>query len=171
MNTEDNISIKLDYVNSPSLGRVSFSRMMKELKNYIMEDQKRNYTIVIGTDSQQYLQTDFVTAIVIHRVGAGGRYFWTRETKENLHSLRQRIYLEALRSLEVAQFMTSHIRDILKEERDKSRFNIEIHVDIGENGKTRDMIKEVVGMIRGNGFEVKTKPLGYGAFVVADKHT
>jgi hypothetical protein len=145
--------------------------MMKELKNYIMEDQKRNYTIVIGTDSQQYLQTDFVTAIVIHRVGAGGRYFWTREKKENLHSLRQRIYLEALCSLEVAQFMTSHIKDILKEERDKSRFNIEIHVDIGENGKTRDMIKEVVGMIRGNGFEVKMKPLGYGAFVVADKHT
>ena len=171
MKQELEIKKKLEYVNSPSLGRISFIRMIEELRNYISADDKRNYTIIIGTDSQQYMQTDFVTAIVIHRVGAGGRYFWIREKQDNLHFLRQRIYLEALKSLEVAQFMMSYIKEILKEEKDKSRFNIEIHVDIGENGKTKEMIKEVVGMIRGNGFEVKTKPLGYGAFVVADKHT
>jgi predicted RNase H-related nuclease YkuK (DUF458 family) len=33
------------------------------------------------------------------------------------------------------------------------------------------MIKEVVGMIRGSGYEVKMKPFAYGAFVVADRHT
>jgi predicted RNase H-related nuclease YkuK (DUF458 family) len=44
-------------------------------------------------------------------------------------------------------------------------------VDIGEFGETREMIKEVVGMIIGNGYKVKMKPLAYGAFVVADRHT
>jgi len=38
-------------------------------------------------------------------------------------------------------------------------------------GPTREMIKEVVGMVNGNGFTAKTKPESYGAFVVADKHT
>lgn len=149
---------------------MSFKEMLFDLRDYMLEDQKRNYTIVIGTDSQQYLKTDFVVAIVIHRVGAGGRYFWVRDQRENIYSLRQRIYLEALKSLEVAEIMTKSIYKLLENEKD-CRFNIEIHVDIGENGKTRDMIKEVVGMIRGNGFEVKTKPLAYGAFVVADRHT
>ncbi len=161
---------KLEHVNSPSLGRISFNRMLQELRRYILADRKRNYTIVIGSDSQQHLKTDFVTAIIVHRVGAGGRYFWIRDRKDNHKSLRHRIYLEALRSLEVAEIMTKNIQNIISIE-DGCNFNIEIHVDIGENGPTREMIKEVVGIIRGNGYEVKTKPWGYGAFVVADRHT
>jgi len=149
---------------------MTFKDMLVDIKQYMLDDQKRNYNIIIGTDSQQHLKTDIVTAIVIHRVGAGGRYFWFREQKDNLSSLRHRIYLEALKSLEVAEVMTRSIYEILKEEPD-CQFNIEIHVDIGENGPTREMIKEVVGMIRGNGYEVKIKPFGYGAFVVADRHT
>ena len=41
----------------------------------------------------------------------------------------------------------------------------------GEYGDTRDMIKEVVGMVTGNGYVAKTKPEAYGASYVADKHT
>lgn len=149
---------------------MTFEDMLLDLKQYMLDDQKRNYSIVIGTDSQQHIKTDIVTAIVIHRVGAGGRYFWVREQKDNFSSLRHRIYMEALRSLEMAEVMTKSIYNILKKE-DNLRFNIEIHVDIGENGPTRDMIKEVVGMIRGNGYEVKIKPFSYGAFVIADRHT
>ena len=51
------------------------------------------------------------------------------------------------------------------------KYNLEIHVDIGEHGDTRDMIKEVVGMVTGNGFVAKTKPQAYAASYVADKHT
>jgi len=52
-----------------------------------------------------------------------------------------------------------------------STYNLEIHVDVGDHGQTRDMIKEVVGMVTGNGFVAKTKPQAYGATYVADKHT
>jgi len=45
-----------------------------------------------------------------------------------------------------------------------------IHADIGENGATRDMIKEVTGLIRGNGFEPKIKPEAYVASTVADRY-
>jgi len=125
---------------------------------------------VIGTDSQVYTKTDFVTAVVVCRVGAGGRYFWMRDQRDNFKSLRDRIYMETLKSLEMAEIMSGELKRVLAGSREED-FNIEIHVDIGENGKTREMIKEVVGMVRGNGYEVKTKPLAYGAFAVADRHT
>jgi len=44
-----------------------------------------------------------------------------------------------------------------------------IHADVGENGLTKDMIKEVIGLIRGNGFEAKIKPEAFAASVVADR--
>ncbi len=163
-------SVNLAYINSPSLGRVSFRKMLDSLKAYMIEDQKRTYTIVIGTDSQRYLRTDYVTAIVVHRVGAGGRYFWIRTQEVTPPSLRQRIYQEALKSLEVAQVMTRSIYEMMKEE-PKSRFNIEIHVDIGENGPTKELIDSIVGMIKGFDFIPVIKPYAFGASVVADRNT
>ena len=50
-------------------------------------------------------------------------------------------------------------------------YELEIHIDVGRSGETRDMIKEVVGMVTGNGYTAKTKPDSYGASKVADKHT
>lgn len=50
------------------------------------------------------------------------------------------------------------------------KFDFEIHVDVGENGATKTMIQELVGMIRANNFEAKTKPESYAASKVADRH-
>jgi len=33
------------------------------------------------------------------------------------------------------------------------------------------MLQEIIGMIRGSGFEIKTKPESYGASKVADRYT
>jgi len=52
-----------------------------------------------------------------------------------------------------------------------AKYDLEIHIDVGSLGPTRDMIKEVVGMVTGNGFVAKTKPEAWGASTVADKHT
>ncbi len=146
---------------------MNISEIVKDIADYIQADKKRNYTIVVGTDSQVYTHTDFITAIVIHRVGAGGRYFWTRDQRDNFKSLRDRIYTETVKSLEVAEAFSAHLYEVL----DKNKFNIEIHADVGEKGDTRAMIKEIVGMVRGNGYEVKIKPFSFGAFVIADRHT
>jgi predicted RNase H-related nuclease YkuK (DUF458 family) len=48
---------------------------------------------------------------------------------------------------------------------------VEVHIDVGAQGETRDLIKEVVGMVVGSGFQAKIKPDAYGASSVADKHT
>lgn len=157
---------------SPSKGAMTIPEIVGDICGYLRESERHSYEVIVGTDSQIYLdRTDFVTAIVVRRVGAGGRYFWAREAHKNFKSLRERIYTETLKSLEVAGVVYKQLFEVLKNEEQLKNFNFEIHVDVGENGATREMIKEVVGMVRGNGYEVKTKPLGYGAFVVADRHT
>ena len=45
-----------------------------------------------------------------------------------------------------------------------------IHADVGERGKTKEMVREVVGLIKGNGFEPKIKPYSFAATVVADRY-
>jgi predicted RNase H-related nuclease YkuK (DUF458 family) len=43
-------------------------------------------------------------------------------------------------------------------------------VDIGENGETKSMINEVMGMVRAHNFESRIKPDSYAASKVADRH-
>jgi hypothetical protein len=156
---------------SPSKGAMTIEGVMKEIIDYIGEDLKSNYKIIIGTDSQlQDRVVDFVTAVLVLRVGRGGRYFWQKYTKGNFFSLRQRIYEEVNSSLVMAQKTVDLLSGYLPDKSLLSR-GLEIHVDIGENGETREMVREVVNMVRGNGFHVKTKPEAYGATKVADKHT
>ncbi len=158
---------------SPSLGKMNLTRVVQEILAFMELEQKEKYDIVVGTDSEGNGKVDFVTAIVVHRIGRGGRYFWKREFKNGINHLRPKIYQETTFSLETAQELLSRLKKHWENGNgngNPSNYNLEIHVDIGENGKTRDMIKEVVGMVRGNGFNVKTKPESYGASNVADKH-
>lgn len=155
--------------NSPTRGKMSLNRVIREIVSYINQEPKRNYKLIIGTDSNGDFIADFVSAIVVHRVGKGGRYFWTRWEKRPVYSLRDKIYREVILSLNLAQEVISKLSIELKKN-GLPEYSLDIHVDVGENGDTKEMIKEVIGMVRGNGFEVKTKPEAYGAYVVADKY-
>lgn len=163
--------------NSPTWGFLPLAKMLARAAAYIQNFPENKYRLVVGTDSQPASSagrpasngkesTDYVTAFVIHRVGAGGIYFWHRTIGPKVFNLRERIYTEALLSLQMAQIL---IEDF--ERYGLMKYDLEIHVDIGNGGETREMIAEVVGMVRGNGFKVKTKPEAYGASKVADRHT
>ncbi len=138
-----------------------------EIIRFIKDEPKRSYKVIIGTDSEQVGErdADFVTAVVVHRLGNGGRYFWRRLELGKFYNLRDRIIREVMLSLEVAQQVLGE----LKKEPSVSNWDFEIHADIGENGATKVLIQEVVGMIRANNFAVKTKPESYAATKVADR--
>lgn len=159
--------------NSPTLGKLSLEELIKEVALFMGEDRKANYKLVIGSDSHARRENglssvDFVTAVVIHRIGKGGRYFWCKEKKEKIASLRDKIYTETMLSLQMAEKLVPKLKEALV---GLAPYDLEIHIDVGESGPTREMIKEVVGMVTGSGYVAKTKPEGYGAYVVADKHT
>lgn len=153
---------------SPTLGVLSLDNVLINISEYIKASPQHTHKIIIGTDSEakQGEEVDFITAIVVHRVGAGGVYFWRRSLSSTFYTMRDRIYQEALISVEFAQ----NLLEVVEQE-DILSCNFEIHLDVGRNGKTREIINEVVGIIRGNGFEVKTKPESYGASKIADMYT
>ena len=159
--------------NSPSRGRMTPQELIGDIADFMRADRQAYYKLVVGSDSQGKRENgervvDFVTAIIIHRTGKGGRYFWKRERREKIASIRDKIYNETLLSLETAQKLVPQLKVALS---GIAPYDLEIHIEVGEVGPTREMIKEVVGMVTGSGFVAKTKPESYGAYVVADKHT
>ena len=166
---------------SPSKGNLSLEQVIKEIFGYMQEMPERNYEVIVGTDSPSTDQPFFPIAIVVLRAGAGGRFFLKKmhypdeELKRFTHvptNWKQRILQEVYLSCELAL----SLRETLEKEFGESRpsFNYQfqhIHADVGEQGKTKEMIKEVVGLIRSNGFEPRIKPLSFAASVVADRYT
>jgi len=156
---------------NPSRGNLTINQVIEEIFSYIGKKPEKFYDIIVGCDSSSGEEPHFPVAVVILRVGEGGRFFLKRISYKNrkFYNWKTRILEEVLLSCELALFLRENIDNKLK----ASSFNYQfryIHADVGENGATKDMIKEVTGLIRGNGFEPKIKPESYVASTVADRY-
>jgi predicted RNase H-related nuclease YkuK (DUF458 family) len=151
---------------SPTQGRLTFEQMFRQLVGYMKSDPDQHYHLIIGTDSLLSDDTTFVTAVIVHRVGHGGRYFYRKFRNRKITSLRQRILFETSLSLETAHLLTTELG-----RNGYSKLPVEIHLDVGHNGETKRVVREVVGMVSGSGFAAVIKPDAYGATKVADKHS
>ena len=147
--------MKMNFI-SPSKGRLSFNQMFRDILAYINEHPDDTYKMIVGTDSQERRDVYYVTAVVILREGKGGRFYYTKERQKGKISMKQRIFLETARSLEVASRLAGKFMAV-----GKTDFNIEIHLDVGQQGKTKEIIREVVGMVTGSGFDARIKPDSY----------
>jgi predicted RNase H-related nuclease YkuK (DUF458 family) len=167
---------KLKFYN-PALGNIKFSEVIEEVFKYIKESPEKFYEIVVGCDSSSDINPAFPVALVILRKGNGGRFFLTKmkypkSEKKKFYDFHQRILQEVLFSCELAL----EFREIIKKRVEGSKLNLKyqfeyIHADVGESGRTKDMIKEVVGLIKSNGFTAKIKPESFAASIVADRFT
>jgi predicted RNase H-related nuclease YkuK (DUF458 family) len=156
---------------SPTMGRLTFDQVVDEIVRIMEEDPDTRYEIMVGSDSHSSphggARWTSSRLLLSYRVGKGGRYFWRRiREAQYLYAAPEGIYREAFPlSFELAKALMEEL-----ERRTLLDYNLEIHVDVGRNGRTRELIDEVVGMIMASGFPVKTKPESYAASCVADKH-
>lgn len=158
---------------NPTRGNLKFNRVIEEILNYFSQKPEKFYDVIVGCDSSSGEEPNFPVAIVVLRRGEGGKFFLKKIHYHNrkFYTWRSRILEEVMLSCELALKLKEKLESKIKE---FSLFKFQyqfryIHADIGENGVTRDMIKEVIGLIRGNGFEPKIKPEAYAASVVADR--
>ena len=150
---------------SPTKGRLNYPQVIEELLFFIEHEPIDTYSIIVGSDSEQgSSETEYITAIVIYRHGRGGRFFTQRTIQPNKATLRDRIWQETTLSTELAQ----EILDEFQAQGNGFR-DVAIHVDIGEHGPTKSLIKEICGFVRGMGFVVEIKPQAFAACAVADK--
>lgn len=164
------MSDKIQFYNETLKRHIKFEEVVAELIKYVNSEPASHYKITVGTDSAGTNETHFVTAIAILRIGNGGRYFWTKSEKIFCPTLQDRIYKETMYSITFVQELKSQLKDLLGEEFFWDN-KITVHLDVGKNGPTKDLIEAVVGMVRGYGFEAIIKPDSFGAFVLADRHT
>jgi hypothetical protein len=186
--------IKGGVFQSPTKGPLDLVEVIWEIINYKKENSDAKYKIAIGTDSEvRERGVEFVCVVAICRIGKGGRYFWLKIHDERKLDFRTRIYQEAVVSLALAggllekeleihgikvdmnnsvneAFRSLH-NDIGSNSEKEIIFTneLEIHVDVGTVGPTKEMIKEIVGMVKGSGFFVKIKPESFAASSLADK--
>ncbi len=153
---------------SPSKGNLALEQVVDELIRFVAEQPDSTYRLLIGTDSQTTgSHTHFVTAIVVHRVGKGGRYYVYDRFERPISSLRQKLSRETSQSLEVI----IQLKELLLAREVLSQFELEIHLDAGTAGATRELIRDLVGMVMANGFTARIKPDSVAASKVADKYT
>jgi len=120
--------------------------------------------IFVGTDSQNYTKhrsCTFTSVLIAYKLGQGGAVILHRDKTAYMPHLRQRLLMEAMRSLEVAMYTSKRI---------PSDSIIEIHLDVNQSlkfksGQYKD---ELVGLIAGQGFSAVVKPDAFAASRVAD---
>jgi len=160
------------YFYNPSRGNLKVNQVIDEILDYLSEKPEKFYDIIVGCDSSSGDEPHFPVAVVILRKGEGGRFFLKKIGYKNrkFYNWKTRVLEEVLLSCELALFLRENVENKLKVNSFNYQFRY-IHADIGENGATRDMIKEVTGLIRGNGFEPKIKPESFVASTVADRYS
>ena len=160
----------MDFVN-PTQGKLTLDRVVQDMLEFIGEAPDSGYRIIIGSDSQNKESrrtTTFVTAVIVHRVGKGARYYFHRRMRPMITNLRQRMFTEASLSLMVC----GELRELfLQAQQPRDLAQLEVHLDVGQNGKTEPLIKELVGWVEGSGYEAKIKPDSFVASKVADRYT
>ncbi|GEN35574.1 ribonuclease H-like YkuK family protein [Aneurinibacillus danicus] len=157
---------------------VSFDEVFDRILRFVEQDPMGQYAMAIGTDSHGYQSyTKFTSAVLIHRLGKGA-WGCLRDyiVPRRIHSLREKISLETSLSQEIAYYITpdmlTQISDVLLPYVDKGAdFTISIHLDIGNQGATKELIKEMVGRIQAMGIEAKIKPDSYVASSYANRFT
>lgn len=177
---------------SPSKGNIAFPEVLGEIYDYISAKPDFFYDIIVGCDSPSTDKPFFPIAIVVLRKGAGGRFFlkkmhypdsYLKRFMNVTTNWKNRILQEVYLSCELALTL----RETLEKEfpayrlpvgeagqAGKKPLNYQfayIHADVGEQGKTKEMVREVTGLIKANGFEPMIKPHSFAASVVADRYT
>lgn len=156
---------------NPTVGNLKMEDMIKEVFKYISDKPDNFYDIIVGCDSSSSEEPNFPLAVVVLRIGEGGRFFLKKISYKDkkFYSYKTRILEEVFLSCQLAVYLKEEFE---KRKPIKGKCNYQfryIHADVGENGKTKDMIKEVMGLIKGNGFEPRIKPFSFAASNVADR--
>lgn len=164
---------------SPTHGRCETAKeVVDKIVERILTDEHTEWTIAIGTDSQNKKSvTRFCSAILLLKKGKGGIYFYRLHDEARHQVLQNRMMKEAELSIDLGKEIIDIIEDkLLSDELIEKDISIsfEIHCDLGKYGKSKNSIKAAIGWITsefGGSVTPKVKPESTAASCIADKYT
>lgn len=147
---------------------VTLDEMMDDIFSYIQEDMDREYKIIVGTDAQVHgkrrkKKTVYATVVVCHRIGKGARFWVAKEELSENIGIKERLINEVAKLVEVVTLLQDAGIEAFVDHN-----NFEVHLDIGHNGRSREVITQCVGWMEGLGLNYKIKPDAYAATHIAD---
>ena len=151
---------------SPTNGKMTKTEIYDFILKKIQENQitkEHDYSIIVGTDSQNSYKTKMVLVICLIDKGHGGRYFYHIDWMKKIKDINTKIYTETEKSLEIARELNKFLHD------NDVRAEVEVHVDIGRHGKTKELIQGILGWVTSEGFTAKIKDESWVASTIADK--
>ena len=155
---------------SETYGKLELSQIPEKINEYY-EKMKLYDTpihIIVGTDSQNFDKTKLVSVIAVYCEGHGGIYFYEISRIDKIKDVRVKLHVETGESLKI----TTELVDLLESFPDLfMNTTLSIHIDAGlnPNGKTRELIPELVGWIKSSGYDCETKPESWVASTIADR--
>jgi len=157
---------------SPTYGKLELEQIPEKLKKYYEDNKKyeTQFHITIGTDSQNFSDTKIVSVITITCEGHGGIFFFEITRLPRISDVRKKLHTETNMSLDIAD----RLIELLETEQYEELFMncmFSIHIDAGlsDNGKTKQLIPELVGWIKSCGYDCEIKPDSYTACSIANK--
>lgn len=156
---------------SPTYGKMGLEEIAERLLAFYGGSEDGEYSIMIGSDSQNFNYTKSVTAIAMVCHGRGGIFFYEVTKGPLLRDVRSKLYSETQASLEVATKLIEILEGDDRYAEMYAACPISIHVDAGNSkkGKTLELIPEIVGWVRSLGYDCQVKPDSYVASSIADK--
>ena len=153
---------------------LNMSDIIKKIADYIEKGLSATYEFTVGTDSQNFSKTKMVEVIAVHRVGKGGIFFHNTSYIPKITSLRQKITEETSRSLKIADGLLENLElELIDRNIDIDELDIifQIHCDIGKEGKTKVLIREITNWVTSMGYTCLIKPDSYAASGIANKYS
>jgi len=136
------------------------------IDNYILKSPNEQYEIFIGTDSQKVRKRNLVwyaTVICIYKRGKGAHIIYSKEKRQDITGLLNRLREEVNYSLGLAIYLrdteTLYNRNVVK-----------LHLDLSRNikNKSNAIYNEMTGWVTGMGFDWTTKPESPASSYAAD---
>lgn len=144
---------------SPTYGSIDVETAKMIISNF---KDHSPFKIYIGTDSDaRDGVVTFATVLIVYKVGVGATYLYTLKREYRHYDMFTRLFQETHMSLEMANFA-------------KEMLNLtspEIHLDVGYDGASREVLSAVVGYVKGMGYSYKLKPWAFAATKIAHRHT
>jgi len=163
----------------------------KSLYDTLFKNMDKEMEVIVACDSQQYPYHTKMTSIVVVRYFSKGCTFFVKSEKiprigriipkgekfgpQDMAFLRLRLLEEASNIIETARFVEPIVRMVEEDHFEKTGriqmigFHTEADVHTDAKEVSNAFLKEIVGYIRGCGFEVRAKPDAMMASNAADK--
>ena len=148
--------------NSLTYGKIEYGDVIAKI---IETANSEGCSLIIGGDS--YViggEICYVQVIIVHKQYGGAFFFYRKQHEKGKMHMKSRLINETMKTVMLADEVRTSLSQLFP-----SGLIKEVHVDLGYGGASKEVISQVIGMVKAYSFVPIIKPDAYAASAVADR--